>query len=52
MWWDKVLVILFLLAAVAGIACSVCRQRHQHCEGEDGCRDCPFAPSCKRKKEP
>ncbi len=51
MWWDKIAVIVILLAAVAGIAYSVHRQRHQRCNGEGGCRDCPLAPTCKQKKE-
>ncbi len=48
MWWDKVLVIVLLLAAVAGIAYSVYRQRHQRCEG--GCKDCPLSDSCRKEQ--
>lgn len=48
MGWDTVLIGIVLLAAVAGIAYSVHRQRHQRCEGEGGCRDCPLAGTCNK----
>ena len=48
MGWDSVLLIVFVLAAVVGIAYSVHKQRHQRCEGEGGCSDCPLADTCNK----
>ncbi|MGM9837232.1 MAG: FeoB-associated Cys-rich membrane protein [Paludibacteraceae bacterium] len=49
--WEKLLVILLVIIAVAGIVLSVRRQRRQSCDAS--CRDCPLYNACtKPDKQP
>lgn len=49
--WQEIVVIILILCAIAGVGWSVHTQRHQRCEGADGCKDCPIAGNCKKQTE-
>ena len=49
--WEKVLVIVLIICAITGVAYSIYKHRHQPCEGDGDCKDCPLANNCKKKLE-
>ena len=49
--WQEIIVIALIVCAIGGVAYSIHKQRSQPCEGDGGCKDCPLADKCNKKKE-